>query len=116
MKVKIDFFWELFDDVITLIKALFFGRPSYINFESWLIVNSNPQCVKSVQKWSFFWSPFSCVRTKYGNLLRKSLYLDIFHVVQVFFFFAVIKDVILIHKFFIFQFFSIPHKVAFISN
>ena len=31
--------------------------------------------VKSVQIWSFFWPVFSCVRTEYGDLLRKSPYL-----------------------------------------
>ena len=31
-------------------------------------------CVKSVQIRSFFWSVFSCIRTKYGDLLRKSPY------------------------------------------
>ena len=30
--------------------------------------------VKSVQIRSFFWSVFSCIRTEYGDLLRKSLY------------------------------------------
>ena len=29
-------------------------------------------CVKSVQIRSFFWSVFSCIRTKYGDLLRKN--------------------------------------------
>ena len=53
-------------------------------------------CVKSVQMWSFFWSVFSRIRTKYGEIRRKSLYsvrirentdqkktlcLDIFHAV-----------------------------------
>ena len=31
-------------------------------------------CVKSVQIRSFFWSIFSCIRTEYGDLLRKSPY------------------------------------------
>ena len=31
-------------------------------------------CVKSVQIRSFFWSVFSCIRTEYGDLLRKSPY------------------------------------------
>ena len=31
-------------------------------------------CVKSVQIWSYFWSVFSCIRTEYGDLLRKSPY------------------------------------------
>ena len=31
-------------------------------------------CVKSVQLQSFFWSVFSRIRIKYGNLFRKSLY------------------------------------------
>ena len=31
-------------------------------------------CVKSVQIRSFFWSVFSCIRTEYGHLLRKSPY------------------------------------------
>ena len=53
--------------------------------------------MKSVQIRSFFWSVFSCIRTEYGDLLRKSpysvriqentdqktLYLDTFH--EVFF-------------------------------
>ena len=30
--------------------------------------------VKSVQIQSYFWSVFSCIRTKYGYLLRKSSY------------------------------------------
>ena len=31
-------------------------------------------CVKSVHVRSFFWSVFTCIRTEYGDLLRKSLY------------------------------------------
>ena len=31
-------------------------------------------CVKSVQIRSYFWSVFTCIRTKYGYLHRKSLY------------------------------------------
>ena len=31
-------------------------------------------CVKSVQIGSYFWSVFSCIRTEYGDLFRKSLY------------------------------------------
>ena len=31
-------------------------------------------CVKSVQKESFFWSVFSCIRTEYGNLRSKFPY------------------------------------------
>ena len=31
-------------------------------------------CVKSVQKRSFFWSVFSCIRTENGDLLRKFPY------------------------------------------
>ena len=31
-------------------------------------------CVKSVQIRSFFWFVFSCIRTEYGDLLRKALY------------------------------------------
>ena len=31
-------------------------------------------CVKSVKILSFFWSAFSCIRTEYGDLLRKSSY------------------------------------------
>ena len=31
-------------------------------------------CVKSVQIHSYFWSVFSCIRTKYEELLRKSSY------------------------------------------
>ena len=34
----------------------------------------NGHCVKSVQIWSSFWSVFSCIRTEYGDLLRKSPY------------------------------------------
>ena len=39
------------------------------------IFQSKFHCVKSVQTWSFFWSLFSCIRTEYGYLLRKSSYL-----------------------------------------
>ena len=31
-------------------------------------------CVKCVQIRSYFWSVFSCIRTEYGDLLRKSPY------------------------------------------
>ena len=31
-------------------------------------------CLKSVQILSYFWPAFSCIRTEYGGLLRKSLY------------------------------------------
>ena len=31
-------------------------------------------CMKSVQMQSFFWSAFSRIRAKYGDLLRKSPY------------------------------------------
>ena len=34
----------------------------------------NGHCVKSVPIWSSFWSVFSCIRTEYGDLLRKSPY------------------------------------------
>ena len=34
----------------------------------------NEYCAKSVQKLSFFWSVFSCVRTEREGLRRKSLY------------------------------------------
>ena len=30
--------------------------------------------MKSVQMQIFFWSVFSCIRTEFGDLLRKSLY------------------------------------------
>ena len=32
------------------------------------------QCMKSIQIRSFFWSVFSCIRNKYGDLLSKSWY------------------------------------------
>ena len=32
-------------------------------------------CVKSVQMRSYFWPVFSCIRTEYGDLRSKSLYL-----------------------------------------
>ena len=55
-------------------------------------------CVNRVQIESFFWTVFSCIRTEYGDLLRKSvfspntgkygpektLYLDTFHAVGIF--------------------------------
>ena len=31
-------------------------------------------CVKSIHIRSYFWSAFSCIRTEYGDLLRKSSY------------------------------------------
>ena len=31
-------------------------------------------CVKSIHIRSYFWSAFSCIRTEYGDLLRKSPY------------------------------------------
>ena len=31
-------------------------------------------CMKSVQIRSFFWSVVSCIRTEYGDILRKSPY------------------------------------------
>ena len=46
----------------------------------WLLQKQNAamllfmHCVKSVQIGRFFWSVFSCIRTEYGDLLRKSLY------------------------------------------
>ena len=44
----------------------------YINIDGW------PQyslaCVKSIQIQSFFWLVFSCIRTEYRDLLRKSPY------------------------------------------
>ena len=39
------------------------------------ILNPNNHCVKSVQIRSCFWSVFSCIRTEYGDLFRKSPYL-----------------------------------------
>ena len=36
-------------------------------------------CLKSAQIWSFFWSVFSCIRTEYGYLIRKSPYLVRIH-------------------------------------
>ena len=43
---------------------------------SWLLRNLSKyiHCVKSVQIRSFFWSVFPCIRTEYGDLLRKSPY------------------------------------------
>ena len=38
------------------------------------IFMQDQHCVKSVQIQSFFWSVFSCIRTEYGDLLRKSPY------------------------------------------
>ena len=35
---------------------------------------NNLHCVKSVLIRSFFWSVFFCIRTEYGDLLRKSPY------------------------------------------
>ena len=39
-----------------------------------LLLALNIHCVKKVQIRSFFWSLFSCIRTKYGDLRSKSLY------------------------------------------
>ena len=39
---------------------------------TWL--DSNTNCVKSVQTRSCFWSVFSRIRAEYGGLLCKSLY------------------------------------------
>ena len=46
-------------------------------------------CAKSVQIRSYSWSPFSCIRIEYGDLLRKygpeiTPHLDTFHVVHVY--------------------------------
>ena len=40
-----------------------------------IATNQNCHCVKSVQLRSYFWSIFSCIRTEYRDLLRKSPYL-----------------------------------------
>ena len=40
-------------------------------FQQLLLIPHDPftrRCVKSVQMWSYFWSVFSCVRTKYRDL------------------------------------------------
>ena len=39
-----------------------------------LAIKNKEHCVKSVQIRSFFWSVFSCIRTGYGDLLRKPPY------------------------------------------
>ena len=36
--------------------------------------SSSLHCLKNVQIRSFFWSIFSCIRTGYGNLIRKLLH------------------------------------------
>ena len=38
-------------------------------------LQSNP-CMKILQMWSFFWSIFSCIRTEYGDILRKSVQIE----------------------------------------
>ena len=38
------------------------------------IIRNNEHCVKSVQKWSFFWSVFSCIGTEYREILHISPY------------------------------------------
>ena len=39
-----------------------------------LAFDSNLYYVKNVQIWNFLWSVFSCIRSKCGDLLRKSPY------------------------------------------
>ena len=51
-------------------KALSFVIFRYLNYLKLLVVH----CVKIVQIWNFFWSVFSCIRTEYGDLMRKSPY------------------------------------------
>ena len=49
---------------------------SYFSVNNVNLVKQLPlHCVKSVQIRNFFWSVFSCIRTKYGDLLRKFPYL-----------------------------------------
>ena len=42
-------------------------------FTSTLVLGTN-HCMKIVQTRCSFWSAFSCIRTEYGDLLRKSSY------------------------------------------
>ena len=65
----------------------------YLDSPGWLILEvysesslcekyiQNPQCVKSVQIWSYFWSVFSRIRTKYGPEITP--YLDTFRALPV---------------------------------
>ena len=59
-----------------------------------IILAKSQHCMKSVQMQNYFWSVFSCIRTEYGDLLRKfspntgkngpeiTLYADTFQAVQ----------------------------------
>ena len=38
-----------------------------------------PHCVESVQKWSFFWSVFSRIRTEYEDLQSKAFNLKVIY-------------------------------------
>ena len=38
------------------------------------VMSNEFHCMKSIQIRSFFWSAFYCIRTEYGDLLRKSPY------------------------------------------
>ena len=52
-----------------------FGKNFQANFSPNFSINSlggsHHHCVKSVQVRGYFWSVFSCIRTEYGDLLRK---------------------------------------------
>ena len=52
-------FWEIFTAL------------AQSGFQQLLLIPHDPftrRCVKSVQMWSYFWSVFSCIRTKYRDL------------------------------------------------
>ena len=56
-----------------LISLSFYMRGDY-RFTYQLTFIPEFDCVKRVQIRSFFWSVFSCIRTEFGDLLRKSPY------------------------------------------
>ena len=68
-------YFNAVNTIIACIKERF-DQPGFKICQSieMLLIDATHHCVKSVRIRSYFWSVFSCIRIKYGDLLRKSPY------------------------------------------
>ena len=74
-RVKVNYVKMIRDLIIKHNFTNFFTNKAYLRQDyDATIVLGIVHCMKSVQISSFFWSVFSCIRTKYGDLLGQSPY------------------------------------------
>ena len=74
-RVKVNYVKMIRDLIIKHNFTNFFTNKAYLcqGYDTTIVLGI-VHCVKSDQIWSFFWSVFSCIRTRYGDLLGKSPY------------------------------------------